>query len=658
MSLLSIENISKSFFGQPLLNGISLQINRGDRIALIGENGTGKTTLFRLITGALEPDSGRIVKASGCVLGYLTQHTEEMNDIRQSSLNSSELDTLEARLRELEIAISRAHETAPERSSDGSLERLMAEYERVTRRFETAGGYTYAARMAAVLAGLGLSGDALERPVASLSGGERMRTGMARLLIGSPDLLLLDEPTNHLDMDGIEWLEDYMNHFGGTICFISHDRSFVNRTANKVCELRDNRLYTYSGNYDQYLAQKAIEQDFARQTVQRLEAEVARQKGVVQTMLSHRNISGYHAREKVVAKLSEQLAAARTQVDRGTRRMNFHFVPEARGGDPDRILLRAENLSKAFGSRRLFDGLFLELKASDKLFIAGPNGCGKSTLIKVLTGQDPDFDGQVRLSATVTYAEMGQYVAFADESRTLLDELSARSDMTGTEMRSRLARFGFRDQDVFKTIDVLSGGERSRLYLCCLLEEKPDLLFLDEPTNHLDIHSMEILEDALRDYDGAILGISHDRAFIGACATRVAGFLGQTVACFDRYDQYRQAARAYAAEQRALEQAERKSEVSQKQADQRVVRQSKTERRRALSKLTQAVKAAENAIHALETEQNELNAAIGPDTGAEVYRRMAEITEELERAYDTYFELGEQLAAAEAEAEADGSIVV
>lgn len=651
MSLLSIENISKSFFGRPLLAGISLQINRGDRIALIGENGTGKTTLFRLISGGLEPDSGRIVKASGCVLGYLPQHTEEMNDIHQSSLNSSELDTLEAQLRELEIAISRAHETGPEDSSSGSLERLMAEYESVTRRFETAGGYTYAARMAAVLAGLGLSGDALERPVASLSGGERMRTGMARLLIGSPDLLLLDEPTNHLDMDGIEWLEDYMNHFGGTICFISHDRSFVNRTANKVCELRDNRLYTYSGNYDQYLAQKAIEQDFARQTVQRLESEVARQQGVVQTMLSHRNISGYHAREKVVAKLSEQLAEARTQVDRGTRRMNFHFVSESRGGDPDRILLRAEHLSKAFGNRRLFDGLSVELKASDKLFIAGPNGCGKSTLIKVLTGQDPDFDGRVRLSATVTYAEMGQYVTFADENRTLLDELSARSDMSGTEMRSRLARFGFCDQDVFKTIDVLSGGERSRLYLCCLLEEKPDLLFLDEPTNHLDIHSTEILEDALRDYDGAILGISHDRAFISACATRVAGFLGETVDYFDRYDQYRLAARAHAAEQRALEQAGRKSEISQKQAAQRVIRQSKTDRRRARSKLTQAVKAAENAIHALEAEQGELNAAIGPDTGAEAYERLAEIAKQLEETYSRYFELGERLAAAEADAD-------
>lgn len=639
MSLISVENISKSYFGNTLLDGISLQINRGERLALIGENGTGKTTLFRMIHGDESVDSGRIVVAGGCLIGYLTQHTEDMADLEQSSLESSHLAALETRLRELEHLMG---------EQPGSND-LLKEYETKTAEFEAAGGYTYKARMAAILAGLGLSGETLDRPLTSLSGGERMRAAMARLLVRQPDVLLLDEPTNHLDMDGIEWLEDYISRFGGTVFFISHDRSFINRTATAVCELRDTQLFRYPGNYDTYLQQKAIEQDYARQQVQRLEAELKRQQDVVQTMLSHRNISGYHAREKVVVKLNEQLAAARTKVDSGARRMNFRFIPETREGDPERIIVQATEVTKAFDGRVLFSGLDLELKANEKLFIVGPNGCGKSTLIRVLTGQDQDFTGDIRLSATITYAHMGQHVEFKDEERSLYDELDARSKLSQTEIRNRLARFGFKDTDVFKQIKVLSGGERSRLYLCCLLEERPDLLFLDEPTNHLDVNSMEILEQALADFDGAILAISHDRYFIDNCASRVAGFVGPQVRFFDNFKEYRRAAVDYDRARQDEARDERSAERERKAKDPGIRRANRAEERRRQAKLKKEIRDHEEESAALEAEIEEIQATLGPDTSPETYQRLAEASVRLEECYEEYFALLEQQ---EAEAQA------
>ncbi len=638
MSLLSVQNISKSFGDDCLFKDLSLEINRGEKIALIGENGSGKTTFLKILASLEEADSGSIRLAHNAVIGYLAQHTEEMTDLNLSATESNHLTKLKAELRSLEHELGSTLGTA-------DYDRVVARYNAATAAFAAADGYNYEARVASILAGLGLAGDVLERPVTSLSGGERMRTGMARILVSEPDLLLLDEPTNHLDMAGINWLEEYIKSFGGTVLFISHDRSFINAAAGKILEMRNRSIYSYIGNYDQFLDQKTIEQDFARQQVQQLEDELKRQQAVVQTFRSHRNISGYHAREKVVIKLADRLAEARDRVDTGIKRMNFSFIPDPKPGDPERIILTAKELQKNFGDRLLFTSFNLELKANEKLFITGPNGCGKSTLVNVLLGKDKDFAGQVRLAATVTYAYMGQYVTFADEQRTPFDELRSRTDLADTEIRNLLARFGFRGDDVFKPILVLSGGERSRLYLCAVLEERPDLLFLDEPTNHLDIYSLEILEDALQKYEGALLAISHDRTFIERVADRLAGFIGPKLEFFTNYSSY----------QRALNQAQKnEAEAAEHEHSQAaaVKRDSKKEeninrvqKRKELARQRNEYRSTEDKIHQLEDEQAHLTASLGPDSLPADFDRLAAIGQELERLYERYFELGTILEA-------------
>ncbi|MGI6545703.1 MAG: ribosomal protection-like ABC-F family protein [Fastidiosipilaceae bacterium] len=638
MSILSVENISKSYFGKNLLQTTSLSVTKGDRVALIGENGTGKTTLLRMIAGEEDPDGGRVVVSSGALIGYLTQHTEEMGDLRESSLECGRLSALEDQIRQLENEMACFSDSAAE-----GYKTVMQQYNRATAEFEAADGYTYRARMAAALAGLGLTGDSLHRPLAGLSGGERMRTAMARLLINEPDILLLDEPTNHLDIDAIEWLEDYIRRYSGTVLFISHDRSFINNTATTVCELRGAKLHTYPGDYTAYLAQKEIEQDFARQQVKRLDEEIERQKQVVQTLLSHRDMSGYHDREKVVEKLSDKLAAARGQIAASAKRMNFHFIPETKTGDPQRVILQAVSLTKQFDERSLFVDVNLELTASQKLFIAGPNGCGKSTLIKVLTGADDRFTGTVTISDAVTFAEMGQFVEFDDENRTLLEELLAHSELSETAARNLLARFGFRDVEVFKEINVLSGGERSRLYLCRLLEERPDLLFLDEPTNHLDINSREILEQALADYPGAILGISHDRYFVDRCADTVAGFIGHDVCLFDSFEHYRTKERLHRRDQRELKARERAEAVAKERTDKNQQSANRAEQRRNVARLKEERSKLERRIAALEDEKQQIESDLGVDTEPRTYVRLAQIESETETAYERLFELEEQL---------------
>lgn len=636
MSILSIEAVDKSWFGKQILDQVSLRVNDGEKLALIGENGTGKTTLFKLITGQEQIDAGRIVMASGTVVSYLSQTLDTISDKNETALSSARLAAAEKQVHDLADAISLA-------ADDTERAAAMTAYSEAVASFESMGGYDYRHRLAQILSGLGFKGERLEQPLISLSGGERMRVQMARLLVGQPDLLMLDEPTNHLDLSGIEWLEDYIQRFGGTVIFISHDRSFIDHCATRVAALDKAKIKLYSGNYSQYLAQKAIEDDFARQEVNRLKEAVARESEVVQTMLSHRKISQYHSREKKVEKLSAQLERAKQQVDKGPGRMNFHFIPIEREGDPDREILAANELKKAYGERVLFDAVDISLKATEHAVLVGPNGCGKTTLLRVLQGTIEDFEGRVRVSQGIRVAAMGQFVPFEDESLTVFDELAQRSDLPETEIRNRLARFGFTDVTVFKEIKVLSGGERARLYLCCLLEEQPDLLYLDEPTNHLDIHSRDILEQALVDFSGAILAVSHDRYFIERLAHKVYGFIGSSVPAFFNYESYRREARiSEENEQAALAAAkakQRDENLKIQDQDEKRNRVNPATLRREQAKRQNRLSEMEGSIAALETEKATIEAGFNENTEPEVYQRLADILETLEKKQDEYIAL-------------------
>ena len=643
MPLISVNKVSKSYHSRLLLDHVSFSIERGDKIALIGSNGTGKSTLFKMIRGDVLPDEGEVLHHGTAIAGYLTQNMEEL-DMGGNILISEEIRDVEDKMREAEYKLATAD--AAESQS------LLRTYEQLTARFEALGGYDYEPRMKAALAGLGLSDIDFTRDISSFSGGEKMRICLARLIVSRPDILLLDEPTNHLDTDALEWLEGFVRSYGGAVLLISHDRYFIDRTVTKVLELENGSITAYRGNYTEYKEQKRRFIEDQKRLVSNLEKELVRQEGVTQTMLSHRNISGYHAREKVVEKLSDRLAAEKSKLAGGPLQMSFKLMPEVRAGDPEKILLQTRNLGKTFPDGKvLFRDVNFEIKACDKMFLVGPNGCGKTTMLSLLLGKISEFDGDVLISGSSRIGYMGQFVPFEDETRTILDELMERSELGETAARNLLARFGFRDIDVYKQISVLSGGERSRLFLCCLLEEKPELLFLDEPTNHLDIESREVLEDALADYNGAILAVSHDRYFIEKCQSKILGFFGDHIELYDKYEFYRRKYRAFIADEESKRAAalseQRREDKERREAEKKEASEispktpsvNRAKERKETAKRKERIKFLEKTIAELEEEQKALESSFGKDTAKEDYDRYAKNSETLEEMYAEYMEL-------------------
>ena len=631
MPLLTVQNVSKSYGERRVLSDVSFRVNKGDRIAFIGDNGAGKSTLFKIIRGTIAQDEGEIFLHGNTIAGYLSQRIEEQ-DLSSATLKPSILVEIEMRLSSLEKEISDLSVSDPD--SD-ELKLKMEEYSNARSEYEAAGGYDYEYRLADAFRGLGLGetvGSA-RTDFSSLSGGEKMRVCLARLIVEHPDVLMLDEPTNHLDIEAIEWLESFLSSYGGAVFVITHDRHFIDSVATRVIELDGGRITEYRGNYSDYVIQK--EEFLKTQTavIENLEAELSHQLDVKQTMLSHRNISGYHQREKVVDKLADVLERERAKLPAQYAKMSFSAIPVERSGRSDKILLQVTGVSKRFDDcdTDLFSNISFELKADEKMFLCGPNGCGKTTLLQMLAGKAYGTEGKVMIASGTSCGYMGQFVPFEDEELTCFDELVERSEgIKTTEARSLLARFGFRGDDAFKQIKDLSGGERSRLYLCCLLRESPDILFLDEPTNHLDINSREILEDAVKEYDGAVICVSHDRFFIEKCADDILGFADGTASEFEKYEYYRKSVR------KPVKQEETQKEVSDKPSKKR------NEDRKASAKRRQRLSDIEKETKSLEEEQKQIEARFGIDAGEEEYKRYAEISAKLNALYEEYFELGEE----------------
>ncbi|MCR5385291.1 MAG: ABC-F family ATP-binding cassette domain-containing protein [Saccharofermentans sp.] len=632
MPILTLNNISMSYGQRRVLDGVSFRVNKGDRIAFIGDNGAGKTTLFKIIKGALTPDEGEVILHGNTIAGYLSQNMDEQ-DLSGATLKPSYLIDLELEIDSVSNKISHASE----KHEDATV--YIEELSKLQSQYESAGGYDYEYRLNDALAGLGL-GDIYGRDdFSDLSGGEKMRVCLARLIVDRPDILLLDEPTNHLDMEAVEWLEKYLASYGGAVFVITHDRHFIDQVANRVIELDGGHITEYKGGYTDYKEQKEHFIKSQSLVTKALEEELAHQLDVKQTMLSHRNISGYHQREKMVAKLEEKLEEARSKLPSGYAKMSFTAQPLERTGRSDRIILQAKELAMRFedSDTNLFDPLSFEVTADEKLFLAGPNGCGKTTLLKLLSGHAGDklrgSSGTVLIGSAQSMGYMEQFVPFDDEELSCFDELVSRSDIGTTEARTLLARFGFKGEDAFKKISMLSGGERSRLYLCCLLRENPDILFLDEPTNHLDINSREILEDAIKEYSGAVICVSHDRFFIDKCADKVLGFKDKKAVLYDSYYFYRKAIQSDPA---VIVAEEEKTE------NENTVRNvNRAQERKESAKRRQRIADIEKETTRLEAEQKELEAKFGGSCGEEDVKRYAEISELLSKLYDEYFELND-----------------
>ena len=528
--VLSCHNISKAFLENRVLENVGFHIEDYEKAAIVGINGAGKTTLLRILVGEMEPDAGAVTLSRGKTLGYLAQDgaVDTANTIYEEVLSvKQELIDLERRIRECELAMQ---------AKEGSaLEALMKQYGSLTHAFETGGGYSYKSEITGVLKGLGFAEEEFGKSVSTLSGGQKTRVALGKLLLQRPDLIILDEPTNHLDMNSIAWLETYLMNYKGAVIIVSHDRYFLDRIATKVIEIDQTRSTVFSGNYSDYAVKKEQLRAAAITAYLNQQREIRHQEEVIEKLRSY-NTEKSVRRAESRAKLLEKMDVLEKPTEVRTD-MRIRLTPRKQSGND---VLTVEKLGKAFGRQLLFENVDFEIKRGEHVAVIGDNGTGKTTLLKILNRVLPPDSGSFRLGMNVEIGYYDQEHHVLHGEKTLFEEISDDYPyLNNTEIRNILAAFLFTGDDVFKHIGDLSGGERGRVSLAKLMLGNANFLILDEPTNHLDIASKEILEDALNNYDGTVLYVSHDRYFINRTAHRILDLTAQRFMNYiGNYDYY------------------------------------------------------------------------------------------------------------------------
>ncbi len=637
--ILNISNISKSFDGKEILNSVSFHIEDHEKVALVGMNGAGKSTLLKIVMGILSPDKGSAVLSSGARIGYLAQHQDltGTQTVYQQLLHvKTDLLELSDRIRESERRMSAL--------SGSDLEEEMKSYARMTEAFERADGYAYKSEVVGVLKGLGFDEADFDKPIATLSGGQKTRVALGRLLLTSPDLILLDEPTNHLDMHSIEWLETYLLNYRGAVLIVSHDRYFLNKVVSKVVEIEHGRAHTYRGNYDAFSLKKEQLRRAAYAAYVKAEQERKHQETVITKLKQfnrEKSIKRAESREKMLDKMDLPDKPEELQ-----DKMKLTLKPRFESGND---VLHVEDLSKSFDGDLLFQGVGMDIKKGEHVALIGNNGTGKSTILKILNGVLPADSGLYHYGSNVTVGYYDQEMQVLNSSKTIFEEISDDyPDMNNTEIRTTLAAFLFTNEDVFKLIGDLSGGERARVSLCKLMLSNANFLILDEPTNHLDITSREILESAVRSYQGTVLYVSHDRYFINRTASRILDLTRQSLLSYiGNYDYYldkrADLERAYFGEDAASDQPVR--EETDAKSDWKAQKEAEAKKRKRANALSRL----EQEIDRLETRDGELDQALSdPEIGTDL-ARLTELTKEkdaiagqLEEAYRKWEELQEE----------------
>jgi len=603
MILLSLQGVQKSFGTNEVLRDASLTLQDGERMGLVGVNGCGKSTLMKIIAGLESSDGGTITMQKGLKLGYLAQQGE----VGEGRTVLEELESvfdpvvqMEQQLRDLE------QQMAEVGADETMLRRLGSQYDQLTREFERRNGYGWRSTVQGVLAGLGFRKEQQGQLASLLSGGERTRLCLGRMLLTEPDLLLLDEPTNHLDLKSIAWLEDYLRSYKGAVLLISHDRYFMDHVCDRMCELLLGTTECYDGNYTQYMEQRTERFEIRMKAYELQQKEIARQEAIIaryRQFNREKSIRLAESREKRLEKIE------RLEKPKDESAIRFKFDIRRRTGED---VLMVEELKKGFDDRVLFDHVKMHLRAGDRIALIGDNGVGKSTLFKCLIGEQQPDNGTIRLGAGVDIGYYDQHQAGLHDNKTVLDEVwddFRRLDQT--EVRGALGLFLFTGDEVLMPISTLSGGEKGRVALTKLMLRKDNLLLLDEPTNHLDMDSREVLEDALADFPGTILAISHDRYFINRFATKVCVLETDGVKEYlGNYDDYFEKINRAQAPDGDLPQMTRTAQEKEK-------RRSREEERR-IKERKLALKAAEDAVAKAEEQAAELEARLAdPDTYAD-----------------------------------------
>ncbi len=632
MIVLSAQNVAKAFGVNVVLKDVSFTIQQGDRIGLVGVNGCGKSTLMRIIAGLDSPDSGDISVVRGTRIGYLAQQdmvTSGASVWKELESVYEPVFEMEKRLRALEEEMAHAHENASEFS------RLSSEYDKLTHRFEDADGYAWKSMVSGVLNGLGFKPSQYEQEVDSLSGGEKTRLCLARLLLQKPDLLLLDEPTNHLDMETLAWLENYLSLYRGSVLVISHDRYFLDHVCNGIVEILMGNAEQYGGNYTRYIAQRQERFETRIRAYELQQKEIERQQAIIARYRMYnreKSIRAAESREKAL----ERMEKLDKPVDE--RAIRFQFEARRRTGED---VLQITGASKRFGDKQLFADFNLHVRAGDRIALIGPNGVGKSTLIKLITGDVSADSGDIRYGANVDLGYYDQHQSALHPEKTVLDEVWDRFPrMEQSDVRGALGMFLFTGDDVFQPIRTLSGGEKGRVALTALMLRKDNLLLLDEPTNHLDMDSREVLEDALADFGGTIITVSHDRYFINRIADRVIEMrFDGTTEYMGNYDDYLEK-KNRPVEQEAVV-GKTKTELDKEKRREKMNKQ-------ALRQLKARAQEAEKAVGAKEQEIADLEAQMSdPDLYADT-KRAAQVQKAYQQAQEDLLVLYEAWEAAEA----------
>ena len=642
--ILSCQNISKAFVENQVLKNVSFHIEDHEKAAIVGINGAGKTTLLRIIVGEMTPDDGQVVLAKDKTLGYLAQNST----VDTSHTIYEELLSIKADLLRLEEKIRECENNMKHADGD-ALEDLMKQYTSLTHAFETGGGYLYRSELVGVLKGLGFTEDEFSKPVATLSGGQKTRVALGRLLLQNPDLIILDEPTNHLDMNSIAWLETYLLNYKGAVLIVSHDRYFLDRIAGKVIEIDQSKATTFMGNYSDYAVKKEQLRVAAWNAYMNQQREIKHQEEVIEKLKSfnrEKSIKRAESREKMLDKIEVIEKPSEVRTD-----MKLTLTPRILSGND---VLTVEHLSKSFDSHKLFTDVNFEIKRGEHVAIIGDNGSGKTTLLKILNGLVPADQGTFRLGSNVEIGYYDQEHHVLHSEKTLFEEISDDYPyLNNTQIRNVLAAFLFTGEDVFKRISDLSGGERGRVSLAKLVLSNANFLILDEPTNHLDIMSKEILEDALNGYDGTILYVSHDRYFINRTAHRILDLTeGQFVSYVGNYDYYLEKHDTVMAaiEASTPQSADADNTVAAKVAESEVKLDWKAqkEEQARLRKKENDLKKCEEQIARLEARVSEIDTEMSdPAIGTQV-AKLQELTkeqtacqEQLEKLYEQWEELAE-----------------
>ena len=633
--ILACQNIEKSFGGMNLIHDASFHIEEREKAALVGINGAGKSTLLRIIMQEIPADSGEVILSRGRTIGYLAQHQE----LDSALTIYDSLLQVKQHILDMELHMRRT-EKQMKHAQGEELDRLMETYSRLTHEFEMENGYAYKSELVGVLKGLGFPESDFEKEISTLSGGQKTRVALGRLLLSKPDIILLDEPTNHLDMDSISWLETYLLNYPGAVLIVSHDRYFLDRIVTKVIDIDNGKVSSFSGNYSAYSEKKAQLRRDAYQAYLNQQQEIKHQEEVIAKLKQfnrEKSIKRAESREKMLDKI--EVIEKPTEVNAS---MRIYLKPRIESGMD---VLTVEHLSKSFPSLPLFSDLNFSIKRGERVAIIGNNGTGKTTILTILNELVPADAGVFHLGSKVHIGYYDQEHHVLHMEKTIFEEISDDfPKLTNTEIRNLLAAFLFTGDDVFKKIASLSGGERGRVSLAKLMLSEANFLILDEPTNHLDIMSKEILEEALRNYTGTVLYVSHDRYFINRTATRILELTNQSMVNYiGNYDYYmekrEELTRIYAP---GLEEEQAAESVSATKLDwkQRKEEQARQRKRENDLKKTEAeIERLETRDKEIDSEMEKPEVAVNVAECVRLANEKAEIAEKLEELYEKWEEL-------------------